>query len=82
MSDNEAPDLRPNVWDLIRDDPELKRARQRLSLHEIRRIIQHAHNSPRDDRTPEERLASLHAKMDELSKNPGNLNASRERVKP
>jgi len=64
MSDNEAPDLRPNVWDLIRDDPELKRARQRLSIHEIRRIIQHAQASPKDDRTPEEKLAALQKAMD------------------
>ena len=68
MSDNEAPDLRPNVWDLIRDDPELRRARQRLSIHEIRRIIQHAQASPKDDRTPEEKLAALHKAMDEALK--------------
>ncbi len=43
--------FRPDVWDLIRDDPELKRARQRLSLHEIRRIIIHAQNSPRGAET-------------------------------
>jgi hypothetical protein len=34
------------IWAAIAADPELKRARQKLSFHEIRLIIRHALESP------------------------------------
>jgi hypothetical protein len=63
--DNEAPDLRPDVWDRIAADPELKRARQKLSLHELRLIIQHAQNAPKDTRTKAEKIADIERRFNE-----------------
>jgi hypothetical protein len=61
MSDREAPDLRLSAWDRIKADPQLARARQKLSAHELKLIIDHAQASPVGKLSEKQMVALAHA---------------------
>lgn len=48
----------PDVWDRILADPELADARAKLSIHELRLLIQHAEAAFRPSHTPWEEFAA------------------------
>ncbi len=61
MSDNEPPDERLSAWDAIKADPQLARARQKLSAHELKLIIEHAQAAPVGKLSQKELIAKFEA---------------------
>lgn len=70
VSDNEAPDLRPSAWDRIKADPMLARARQKLSAHELKLIIDHAQAAPAGKHSEKEMLAHMQTAFASVPRQP------------
>ena len=59
MSDREAPDRRLSACDRIKADQQLTRARQKLSAHELKLIIDHAQSAPIGKLSEKEMMAHM-----------------------
>lgn len=68
MSDDQEPDFRPSAWDAIKADPQLARARQKLSMHELRLIINHAQNAPKGKLSDEEMIAKMKHELERFDR--------------
>jgi len=60
-----SPAERGDAWDRILADPELARARQKLSIHEIRMIVKHAQATPPAPAATDEEVARMVERLEE-----------------
>lgn len=67
MSDENPPDFRPSAWDAIKADPQLARARQKLSAHELKLIIEHAQSAPVGKPSETEMRAAMDKALSDLA---------------